>query len=88
MYGRHDKCRQVAESGIDAVIGEELSLKTFFRKPVIANISGFSGRGICLLLRADRQGGTGFGTSPEAAAEVTRAVKAVTTKPVYIKLRS
>ena len=25
-------------------------------------------------------------TSPEAAAEVTRAVKAVTTKPVYIKL--
>ena len=29
--------------GIDAVIGEELPrLKTFFRKPVIANISGFS----------------------------------------------
>jgi len=27
-----------------------------------------------------------FGTSPEAAAEVTRAVKAVTTKPVYMKL--
>ena len=27
-----------------------------------------------------------FGTSPECAAEVTRAVKAVTTKPVYIKL--
>lgn len=27
-----------------------------------------------------------FGVSPEAAAEVTRAVKAVTTKPVYIKL--
>ena len=27
-----------------------------------------------------------FGTSPEAAAEVTRAVKAVTTKPVFIKL--
>ena len=26
------------------------------------------------------------GTSPEAAAEVTRAVKAVTAKPVYIKL--
>lgn len=31
-------------------------------------------------------GGMSFGTSPEAAAEVTRAVKAVTTKPVYIKL--
>lgn len=33
-----------------------------------------------------RHGGMSFGTSPECAAEVTRAVKAVTTKPVYIKL--
>ena len=31
-------------------------------------------------------GGMSFGTSPEAAAEVTRAVKAVTTKPVIVKL--
>lgn len=31
-------------------------------------------------------GGMSFGTQPEAAAEVTRRVKAVTTKPVYIKL--
>lgn len=31
-------------------------------------------------------GGMSFGTSPECAAEVTRAVKAVTTKPVFIKL--
>ncbi len=31
-------------------------------------------------------GGMSFGTSPEAAAEVTRAVKAVTKKPVLIKL--
>ncbi len=31
-------------------------------------------------------GGMSFGTSPEAAAEVTAAVKAVTTKPVIIKL--
>lgn len=31
-------------------------------------------------------GGMSFGTSPEAAAEVTRAIKAVTTKPVFIKL--
>ena len=31
-------------------------------------------------------GGMSFGTSPEAAAEVTRAVKAVTSKPVIIKL--
>ncbi len=31
-------------------------------------------------------GGMSFGTSPEAAAQVTRAVKKVTTKPVIIKL--
>lgn len=31
-------------------------------------------------------GGMSFGTSPKSAAEVTRAVKAVTTKPVYMKL--
>ncbi len=31
-------------------------------------------------------GGMSFGTSPEAAAEVTRAVKDVCRKPVYIKL--
>ncbi len=31
-------------------------------------------------------GGMSFGVSPEAAAEVTRAVKAVTSKPVFMKL--
>ncbi|MBR5614435.1 MAG: dihydroorotate dehydrogenase [Clostridia bacterium] len=31
-------------------------------------------------------GGMSFGTSPESAAQVTKAVKAVTTKPVFIKL--
>ncbi|MBR6361551.1 MAG: dihydroorotate dehydrogenase [Clostridia bacterium] len=31
-------------------------------------------------------GGMSFGTNPESAAEVTRAVKAVTKKPVFIKL--
>lgn len=31
-------------------------------------------------------GGMAFGTDPKAAADITRAVKAVTTKPVYIKL--
>ena len=31
-------------------------------------------------------GGMSFGTSPEAAAQVTRAVKSATTKPVYMKL--
>jgi len=91
--------------GIDAVIGEELPrLRTFFHKPVIANISGFSVEEyVYCCERIDREeqiglievnvscpnvrhGGMSFGTSPEAAAEVTRAVKAVTTKPVYIKL--
>lgn len=31
-------------------------------------------------------GGMSFGTNPDSAAEVTRAVKKVTTKPVFIKL--
>ena len=91
--------------GIDAVISEELPrLKTFFHKPVIANISGFSieeyaycceridGEEQVGIIEVNvscpnvRHGGMSFGTSPECAAEVTRAVKAVTTKPVYIKL--
>lgn len=33
-----------------------------------------------------RHGGMSFGTVPESAYEVTRAVKAVTSKPVYMKL--
>lgn len=33
-----------------------------------------------------RHGGMSFGTQPEMAAEVTRSVKEVTTKPVYMKL--
>ncbi|WP_297604006.1 dihydroorotate dehydrogenase [uncultured Alistipes sp.] len=91
--------------GIDAVIRRELPrLRTFFHKPVIANISGFSVEEYAYCCeRIDkeeqvglievnvscpnvRHGGMSFGTSPEHAAEVTRAVKAVTTKPVYIKL--
>ena len=91
--------------GIDKVISEELPrLRTYFHKPVIANISGFSIEEYAYCCeRIDkeeqvgiievnvscpnvRHGGMSFGTSPEAAADVTRAVKAVTTKPVYIKL--
>lgn len=91
--------------GIDAVIRHELPrLRSFFRKPVIANISGFSveeyaycceridGEEQVGIIEVNvscpnvRHGGMSFGTSPEAAAEVTRAVKAVTTKPVFIKL--
>ncbi len=33
-----------------------------------------------------RHGGMAFGTSAEAAAEITRAVKRVATKPIYMKL--
>ncbi len=33
-----------------------------------------------------RHGGMSFGTDPASAKEITQAVKAVTTKPVYIKL--
>ena len=91
--------------GVEKVISEELpKLKTCFRKPVMANVSGFSVEDYaytCHLLDEQEQvgwlevnvscpnvhgGGMSFGTQPEAAAEVTRAVKAVTTKPVIIKL--
>ena len=91
--------------GVDAVIERELpAMKEFFRKPVMANVSGFSVEDYavtCQKLDACEQvgwlevnvscpnvhgGGMSFGTSPEAAAEVTREVKKVTTKPVIIKL--
>ena len=48
--------------GIDAVIAEELPrLRTFFHKPVIANIIGLLGRGVRLLLRTYRPRGAGSG---------------------------
>ena len=91
--------------GVERVIAEELpELKKVFRKPVIANVSGFSVEDYaqtCALLDREEQvgwlevniscpnvhgGGMAFGSDPAAAAEVTRAVKAVTTKPVYMKL--
>ena len=91
--------------GVDQVIAEELpELKKVFRKPVMANVSGFSVEDYaqtCALLDREEQvgwlevniscpnvhgGGMAFGSDPAAAAEVTRAVKAVTTKPVYMKL--
>ncbi len=91
--------------GIDEVIARELpALAEYFRKPVIANISGFSVEEYvecCRKIDACSQvglievniscpnvhhGGMAFGTDPAAAAEVTRAVKAVTKKPVYMKL--
>ena len=91
--------------GVDTVIAEELpQMKKFFRKPVMANVSGFSVSDYAdTCEKLDKQpqvgwlevniscpnvhnGGMSFGVSPEAAAEVTRAVKAVTTKPVFMKL--
>ena len=91
--------------GVDAVISEELPrLAKVFRKPVMANVSGFSKEEyveVCRRLDACEQvgwlevniscpnvhgGGMAFGTDPRAAAEVTAAVKAVTTKPVIMKL--
>ena len=91
--------------GIDAVISHELpELRKRFKKPIIANISGFSIEEYtecCRRIDSEEQveiievnvscpnvhnGGMAFGTSPESAAAVTAAVKAVTTKPVFIKL--
>ena len=91
--------------GIDKVISEELpKLAKFYKKPVIANISGFSIDEYaysCEKIDAQEQvgiievniscpnvhnGGMSFGTNASSAFEVTKAVKAVTTKPVYVKL--
>lgn len=91
--------------GVDKVIGEELpKLAKVFRKPVMANVSGFSiDEYTETCRRLDRcpqvgwlevniscpnvhHGGMAFGTDPAQAAAVTRAVKAVTTKPVIMKL--
>lgn len=91
--------------GLDAVCAEELpSLAKIYKKPVIANISGFSVDEYVDCAKAmDKQqqvgiievnvscpnvhnGGMAYGVLPESAAEVTAAVKAVTSKPVYIKL--
>lgn len=91
--------------GIDKVIAEELpKLRKCFKKPVVANISGFSVdeyKYCCERINKEEQvgiievnvscpnvhnGGMSFGTEPESAAEVTRAVKSVTDKPVYMKL--
>ena len=91
--------------GVEHVIAHELpELATFFHKPVMANVNGFSVEEFVAVAEAlDRQpqvgwlevnvscpnvhgGGMAFGTNPNNAAAVTRAVKAVAKKPVYIKL--
>ena len=91
--------------GVDRVIDTELPrLAKCFRKPVMANVSGFSVDDYafcCEKLDKEPQvgwlevniscpnvhgGGMSFGTDPNAAASVVRAVKSVARKPVIIKL--
>ena len=91
--------------GVDAVIAEELpKLAQCFRKPILANVSGFSVEeyaAVCQKLDSQPQvgwlevniscpnvhgGGMSFGTDPAQAAAVTGAVRAVTPKPVIMKL--
>ncbi len=91
--------------GIEPVIKNELPrLRSFFKKPIIANISGFSPEEYlycCEKIDKEEQvaiievnvscpnvkhGGMSFGTSPESVSYITREIKKVTTKPIYIKL--
>lgn len=91
--------------GIESVIKNELPrLRSFFRKPIIANISGFSlEEYIYCCEKIDREqqveiievnvscpnvkhGGMSFGTTPESVELITREIKKVTKKPIYIKL--
>lgn len=91
--------------GVEAVIEEELpKLKKVFRKPVMANVSGFSideYAEVCAKLDAEEQvgwievniscpnvhgGGAAFGAEAKSAFEVTKAVRAVTKKPIILKL--
>ena len=91
--------------GVDKVISEELPrLKSVFKKPVMANVSGFAVEDYaytCEKLDSEEQigwfevniscpnvhgGGLAFGTNAKNAEAVTKAVKKVTNKPVYIKL--
>lgn len=91
--------------GLDAVIAEQLPrMRSFFHKPIIANISGFAVEEfVTLAERLSREpqveiievnvscpnvhgGGMSFGTDPKSAAEVTRSVKQVSVRPVFVKL--
>ena len=91
--------------GLDAVVAEQLPrMRSFFHKPIIANISGFAVEEfVTLAERLSREpqveiievnvscpnvhgGGMSFGTDPKSAAEVTRSVKQVSARPVFVKL--
>ena len=91
--------------GVEKVVAEELpKLKKCFKKPVVANVCGFSPdeyARVAEILSNEEQvgilevniscpnvhaGGVNFGSSAKTAAEITERVKAVSKKPVYIKL--
>ena len=91
--------------GVERVKDTELpKLRRVFKKPVMANVSGFSEEEYVYTVSAlDTEddigwfevniscpnvhgGGMSFGTNPEMAGRITRAVRAVTKKPLIIKL--
>ncbi len=89
--------------GVDAVVSTVVpALRKVYKKPIVANVSGFSldeYRECCRRIDevADiievniscpnvHGGGLAFGTDAAMAAKVTEEVKKVTTKPVFIKL--
>lgn len=91
--------------GIDKLLSEKIpALRAIYRKPIIANISGFCVEDFAYCAEKAETcpdidilevnvscpnvhgGGMALGTDPEVAAAVTRAVKAVSSKPVFVKL--
>ena len=91
--------------GIDYVVEKQFPMmKKYFKKPIVANISGFSiDEYKYCAEKVDKEeqvgiieiniscpnvhnGGMSFGTEAKSAMEVTKAVKSVTTKPIYMKL--
>ena len=91
--------------GVKMVCERELpKLREVFKKPVMANVSGFSEEEYVYTVdMLDKEsdigwfevniscpnvhgGGMSFGTSPEMAGKITKAVRAVTKKPLIIKL--
>ena len=91
--------------GIDKLLSEKVpALRAIYRKPIIANISGFCVEDFAYCAEKAEAcpdidilevnvscpnvhgGGMALGTDPEVAAAVTRAVKAVSSKPVFVKL--
>ncbi len=91
--------------GVEKVISDELpKARKVFKKPMLANVSGFSEEEYVYcaekLSREDdvfaievniscpnvHNGGMSFGTTPKGAAEITKAVKKASKKPIIMKL--